>query len=63
MTYEPCLPTLDINAKAEIRLLCIWEDELKPLISLARMSKGKMMGVDFNKAQTWVGGSAVFFEE
>ncbi|MGB0523974.1 MAG: hypothetical protein ACPGJS_13485 [Flammeovirgaceae bacterium] len=63
VAYEPCLPTLDIKAKAEIRLLCIWEDELKPLISLARLSKGKMMGVDFNKEKTWVGGSAVFFEE
>jgi len=55
--YEPCVPTLDIDAKAEIRLLCIWDDELKPVI------KGKMMGVDFNKEKTWVGGSAVFFEE
>lgn len=63
VSYEPCLPTLDIDAKAEIRLLCVWEDELKPIISLARLSKGKMMGVDFNKSKTWVGGSAVFFEE
>jgi len=63
VAYEACLPTPDIDAKAEIRLLCVWEEELKPVISLARLSKGQMMGVDFNKAKTWVGGSAVFFEE
>ena len=63
--YEPFVPTLDMNAKAEIRLLCLWDDEdgLQPAISLARLSKGKMMGVDFNKEKTWVGSSAVFFEE
>jgi hypothetical protein len=33
------------------------------MITLARMSKGKMIGVDFNKEKTWVGSSAVFFEE
>jgi hypothetical protein len=26
--------------------------------NLVRQSKGKMMGVDFNKNKTWVGGSA-----
>ncbi|HEX5760677.1 MAG TPA: hypothetical protein VF121_15930 [Thermoanaerobaculia bacterium] len=28
--------------------------------SLVRMSKGAMMGVDFNKAKTWVGASAAY---
>jgi hypothetical protein len=63
VTYEELVPTPDIKAKSEIRLLCTWKDELKPIIALARLSKGKMMGVDFNKEKTWVGGSAVFFEE
>lgn len=61
--YVPCIKTLDTPAKAEIRLLCLWDEELKPMIALARLSKGKMIGVDFNKEKTWVGSSAVFFEE
>jgi hypothetical protein len=28
--------------------------------SLVRMSKGRMMGVDFNKNKTWVGASVAF---
>jgi len=60
--YVPCITTLDMPAKAEIRLLCTWDDELRPLISLGRLSKGRMIGVDYNKEKTWVGSSAVFFE-
>lgn len=62
VAYAPFIPTKDINnAKAEVRMLCVWDDELIPLISLARLSKGKILGVDFNKDKTWVGSSAVFF--
>jgi hypothetical protein len=60
--YSPFLRTPDMPAKAEIRLLCLWDKELLPLLLLARLSKGEMMGVDFNKEKTWVGSSAVFFE-
>ena len=28
-----------------------------PVISLARLSQGKMMGVNYNKDRTWVGSS------
>ena len=31
--------------------------ELVPLIFLVRLSRGKMLGVDHNKGQNWVGGS------
>lgn len=61
--YEPFLPTPDVPAKAEIRILCGWDGELKPLTNLARLSKGKILGVDFNKDKTWVGASAVLFED
>ncbi|MEM1134290.1 MAG: hypothetical protein AAGI07_00525 [Bacteroidota bacterium] len=61
--YAPFVPTLDIHAKAEIRMLCLWDEELIPAMCLARLSKGKIMGVDYNKNKTWVGSSAVFFEQ
>ena len=31
--------------------------ELVPVIPLVRLSRGKMLGVDFNKGLTWIGGS------
>jgi hypothetical protein len=31
--------------------------------NLARMSKGKMIGVRYNKDREWVGGTMVFFEK
>jgi len=63
INYEPAIKTPDIPAKAELRLLYIWQD--KPLLvnNLVRMSKGKMMGVDFNKNQTWVGSSIAYYEK
>lgn len=61
--YEPVISTPDIPAKAELRLLYVWDD--KPLLinNLVRLSKGKMMGVDFNKDKTWVGSSIAFFNK
>jgi len=32
------------------------------VINLARLSKGKMIGVSYNKDKEWVGGSVGFFE-
>lgn len=63
INYEPAIKTPDIPAKAELRLLYIWQD--KPLLvnNLVRLSKGKMMGVDFNKDQTWVGSSIAYYEK
>ena len=31
-------------------------------MNLARLSKGKMIGVNYNKTATWVGGSLAYFE-
>ncbi len=61
--YEPSIKTPDIPAKAEIRLLFIWGDKPVLINNLVRLSKGKMMGVDFNKDQTWVGSSIAYFEK
>ncbi len=59
--YEPVIETQDIPAKAEIRLLYVWNDKPMLINNLVRLSKGKMMGVDFNKEKTWVGSSIAYF--
>jgi len=63
ITYAPIIETLDEPAKAELRILFLWNEGQEPLpvINLVRMGKGKMMGVDFNKGKTWVGSSIGYF--
>lgn len=63
--YAGIVPTLDVPAKCEIRMLMLWErGAARPKIvnNLARLSKGQMVGVRYNKGKTWVGGSVGFFE-
>jgi hypothetical protein len=63
--YADLIPTPDIPAKAEMRMMYLWKDGAArptPAINLARLSKGKMIGVNFNKDKQWVGGSVGFFE-
>jgi len=55
--YAPSIQTPDIPAKAEIRMMFVWKDRLRLINNLVRMSKGAMMGVDFNKDKTWIGAS------
>jgi hypothetical protein len=65
VAYAPVIQTLDDPAKAELRLMMIWEDgKPKPelITNLVRLSKGEMVGVRYNKGRTWVGGSVGFFE-
>ena len=63
MSFEPTINTPFGLTQAEIRILYIWPDEgvLTPALSLIRLGRGKMMGVDHNKNQQWVGGSAAFY--
>jgi hypothetical protein len=56
--YAPCIETPDVPAKAEIRMMFVWKDRLRLINNLVRMSKGALMGVDFNKDKTWIGGSS-----
>lgn len=63
--YADIIKTPDIAAKAEIRIMYLWKDDWerpRPAINLARLSKGKMIGVRYNKDKEWVGGSVCFFE-
>ncbi len=63
MTFVPTIETPHGLTQAEIRILYLWPDHgvLTPVLSLVRLGRGKMMGVDHNKNQEWVGGSAAFF--
>lgn len=63
INYEPVIETPDQPAKAELRLLFVHHNGKPYLVNnLVRLSKGKMMGVDFNKEKTWVGSSLAYFE-
>ena len=59
--YEPALKAVDGGGvKIEIRMMFLRpDDEAKPILSqnLVRLSRGKMLGVDFNKQFSWVGSS------
>ncbi len=64
--YAEAIKTPDIPAKAEIRVFYFWKKgALRPIPvqNLARLSKGKMIGVRYNADKEWVGGSLVFFEQ
>jgi len=63
MHFVPTIRTPHGMTQAEIRILYIWPDggKLTPALSLVRLGRGKMMGVDHNKNQEWVGASAAFW--
>ena len=63
--YADVIVTPDTPAKAEIRIFYFWKDgETRPVAAnnLARLSKGKMIGVRYNKDKEWVGGNFCLFE-
>lgn len=63
--YAPVVETPTGPAKCEIRMLMLWERGApRPRIvnNLARLSKGAMIGVRYNKDKDWVGGSVGFFK-
>ncbi len=64
IAYAPVIRTPDEPSKLEVRMMFLWPDgEAAPLpiTTLTRLSKGAMMGVDFNKNKTWVGSSCGLF--
>src|SRR6202451_4524145 len=63
MHFEPVIETPLGGTKAEIRIMYIWLDELLPVMTIIRMGRGLMMGVDHNKNMQWVGSSAGFYLE
>ncbi|MEM8908520.1 MAG: hypothetical protein AAGD05_11785, partial [Bacteroidota bacterium] len=66
VTYAPIVETPNEASKCEIRMLMLWEKgAARPRIinNLARLSKGEMIGVRYNKDKDWVGASVAFFEQ
>ena len=63
MRFVPTIETPQGLTQAEIRILYLWPDggNLTAALSLVRLGRGKMMGVDHNRNQEWVGASAAFF--
>ncbi len=59
VAYEPVVQAPNGGVKVEIRLMYLWPDGEEPqlCINLARLSKGKMIGVRYNKDFDWVGGT------
>jgi hypothetical protein len=65
--YAPVIPMPDGNGvKAEVRIMLMRPPDaaqLTPVLPLVRLSRGKMLGVDYNKGLTWVGGSVGIWAE
>jgi hypothetical protein len=63
MHFVPTIETPHGMTQAEIRILYLWPDggKLTPVLSLVRLGRGKMMGVDHNRNKEWVGASAAFW--
>ena len=61
MHFEPVIETPLGGTKAEIRIMYIWLEELLPVMTIIRLGRGLMMGVDHNKNMQWVGSSAGFY--
>jgi hypothetical protein len=61
--FEPVIETPFGATKAEVRVMYIWLDELQPVLTIIRMGRGLMMGVDHNKNMQWVGASAALWLE
>jgi hypothetical protein len=58
--YDGVVDTPHGPTKAEVRIIYIWDTELRAVNNLVRMGRGAMMGVDHNKNMMWVGSSAGF---
>jgi hypothetical protein len=63
MHFEPLIETPFGTTSAEVRVMYLWLEKLTPVLTIVRMGRGLMMGVDHNKNMEWVGASAAFFPE
>lgn len=64
VNYEPVVQAPGGGVKVEIRLMYLWPDNAEPTlcINLARLSRGKMIGVRYNQDFDWVGGTVGLME-
>jgi hypothetical protein len=56
--FEPIIETPFGATKAEVRVMYIWQEQLEAVLTIIRMGRGLMMGVDHNRDMEWVGASA-----
>jgi hypothetical protein len=58
--YAPVIEAPDgARSRVEVRLMFVWRaGRPLPVMTLARLSQGKMMGVKFNRDKTWVGSTS-----
>lgn len=58
--FTPTVATPHGMTQVEVRILYVWPDNgrLEAIQTLMRLGRGAMMGVDHNRDQQWVGGSA-----
>jgi len=65
IVYDPALEAADGGwVKLEIRVMLLRPDdeaELVPATNLCRLSRGEMIGVDYNRDRTWVGSSVALW--
>ena len=62
--FTPVIQTPYGMTQAEVRVMYCWPEgapEMIPATCLMRLGRGPMMGVDHNRDQQWVGGSAALF--
>ncbi|MCB0515017.1 MAG: hypothetical protein R2798_06740 [Chitinophagales bacterium] len=66
IAYKPVVEAPDGLIKVEVRVLYWWKEGAlrpEPVVNLARLSRGEMIGVRYNKDKTWVGGSIGFLNK
>jgi hypothetical protein len=58
--YAPVIEAPDgARSRVEVRLMFVWQGGRPlPVMTLARLSQGRMMGVKFNRDKTWVGSTS-----
>ena len=58
--YAPVIEAADGGrSRVEVRVMFVWRaGRPRPVTTLARLSRGPMMGVKFNRDQTWVGSTS-----
>ena len=61
--FEPVIETPFGGTKAEVRVMYVWLEQLQEVLTIIRMGRGLMMGVDHNKNMAWVGASAGLYPE
>ena len=61
--FEPVIETPFGGTKAEVRVMYVWQEELMAVLTIIRLGRGLMMGVDHNRDMEWVGASAGLWVE